>query len=43
MSYLTIPLDNNGDYDIDKFTPDQLFDFYWDNPESIPDNIGLTC
>jgi hypothetical protein len=39
MSYLTIPLDANEDYDLIKFTPEQLSEFYWDHPESIPDSL----
>ncbi|MBT6472548.1 MAG: hypothetical protein HOK52_14955 [Candidatus Marinimicrobia bacterium] len=36
-SYKDLPLDDNDDYDLEAFTPQQLSDFYWDNPEAIPD------
>ncbi len=37
MSYLSLPLDVNEDYDVEAFDEDQLSQFYWDHPESIPD------
>ena len=37
-NYKELPLDENDDYDIDNFTRRQLEDFYWDNPEAIPDD-----
>ena len=35
-SYKDMPL-VNGDYDLSKFSTEQLKEFYWDHPESIPD------
>lgn len=42
MNYKDIPLTEEGDYDLDSFTNEQLNEYYWDHPESIPDDMFIT-
>ena len=37
LHYSALPLNENEEYDLETFSESQLSDFYWDNPESIPD------
>lgn len=42
ISYRDLPLDSETeDWDLSKFSDEQLAEFYWDNPESIPDGVIL--
>lgn len=37
-SYRDLPLDpETEDWDLSKFSDEQLAEFYWEHPESIPD------
>lgn len=39
IEYTELPLDENGDFDVDSFDNQQLDDFYYDYPEAMPDVV----
>jgi|APFre7841882654_1041346.scaffolds.fasta_scaffold555509_1 hypothetical protein len=39
IHYTALPLDENEDFDTANFNEEQLADFYWDNPESLTDEM----